>query len=52
VSDGAVTRSGDALDGLRELVDGVDELPVDERVAVFEQVNEGLVAELTRLDEV
>jgi hypothetical protein len=42
----------DGLDELREEVDSVDELPVAERVAVFERVNEGIAAELSRLDEV
>jgi len=40
------------LDGLRQAVDGVDRLPVEERVAVFERVNDGVARELARLDEV
>jgi hypothetical protein len=46
------TRPSDPLDGLREAVDTVDELPVGERVAVFERVNDGIATELARLDEV
>jgi hypothetical protein len=42
----------DGLDELRAEVDSVDELPVADRVAVFERVNDGIAAELSRLDEV
>jgi hypothetical protein len=37
---------------LREEVEAVDELAVADRVEVFERVNEGIAAELARLDEV
>jgi hypothetical protein len=37
---------------LRDEVEGVDALPVAERVRVFERVNEGIADELARLDEI
>jgi hypothetical protein len=37
---------------LRDEVEGVDALPVTERVRVFERVNEGIADELARLDEI
>jgi hypothetical protein len=40
------------LAALRDDVEGVDDLPVAERVAVFERVNEDIADELARLDEV
>jgi hypothetical protein len=42
----------DRLESLRAEVEAVDELPVAERVAVFERVNDGIATELSRLDEV
>jgi hypothetical protein len=39
------------LDRLREEVETVDDLPVGDRVIVFERVNDGIAAELARLDE-
>jgi hypothetical protein len=47
---GGAHRS-DRLDRLREEVDAVDRLPVGDRVGVFERVNDGIAAELARLDE-
>jgi hypothetical protein len=44
--------AGDPLDDLRDEVEAVDELPVHDRVAVFERVNDGIAVELARLDEV
>jgi hypothetical protein len=41
----------DRLDRLREEVRTVEDLPVGDRVAVFERVNDGIAAELARLDE-
>jgi hypothetical protein len=43
--------SEDALTELRRSIDGLDELPVDQRLEVFEQVNAQLAAELATLDE-
>jgi hypothetical protein len=43
---------GDELTPLRDALATVDERPVAERVQVFERVNDGLAAELARLDEV
>jgi hypothetical protein len=37
---------------LRDDLEGVDDLPVQERVEVFERVNQGIADELARLDEV
>jgi hypothetical protein len=42
----------DRLESLRAEVEAVDQLPVVERVAVFERVNDGIATELSRLDEV
>jgi hypothetical protein len=50
-ADGA-PADGDELTPLRDELATVDERPVAERVAVFERVNDGLAAELARLDEV
>ncbi|MFA9445150.1 hypothetical protein [Egicoccus sp. AB-alg6-2] len=41
-----------ALDGLADALRSVDTLPVGERVAVFERLNDGIARELARLDEV
>jgi hypothetical protein len=51
-SEDAAGEPADGLDELRAEVDSVDELPVADRVAVFERVNDGIAAELSRLDEV
>jgi hypothetical protein len=51
--DAELDASGSAeLASLREEVEGVDALPVAERVGVFERVNEGIADELARLDEI
>ena len=42
----------DSLAALRAELEAVDELPVAERVEVFERANETLAAELAALDEV
>jgi hypothetical protein len=52
---GAVVRAdagSERFAALREEVEGVDALAVGDRVEVFERVNEGIAAELARLDEV
>ena len=41
-----------ALADLHMSLRSVDTLPVGERVAVFEQLNDGIARELARLDEV
>ncbi|MFA9428575.1 hypothetical protein [Egicoccus sp. AB-alg2] len=41
-----------ALAALHDSLRTVDALPVGERVAVFEQLNDGIARELARLDEV
>jgi hypothetical protein len=51
-SDDGAVETEDGLDELRSQVASVDELPVADRVAVFERVNDGIAAELSRLDEV
>ena len=43
--------SEDGLTELREALETVNDLPVDDRLAVFEQVNAQLAAELAALDE-
>jgi hypothetical protein len=43
--------SEDRLDRLRHAVDTVTELPVEDRLAVFEDVNAQLASELAALDE-
>jgi hypothetical protein len=43
--------SEDALTALRRSIDGIDELPVDQRLEMFEQVNARLATELAALDE-
>lgn len=43
--------SEDRLTELYQAVDTVEELPVGERLAVFEKVNASLAAELSALDE-
>jgi hypothetical protein len=53
-ADAVATGDGadpDRLDRLREEVRTVEDLPVGDRVAVFERVNDGIAAELARLDE-
>jgi hypothetical protein len=51
--DAELDASGSAeLAALRDEVEGVDALPVAERVGVFERVNEGIADELARLDEI
>lgn len=45
-------RPRDAVDAARRRLADVGDLEVDDRVAVFEAVNEVLVAELSALDEV
>jgi hypothetical protein len=49
--EGADPDRPDRLDRLREEVRTVEDLPVGDRVAVFERVNDGIAAELARLDE-
>ena len=44
--------SADALDGVRDQLEEVPDLPVERRVAVFERANEVLASELSVLDEV
>ncbi len=41
----------DRLDALRRRLDDVSSLPVSERLAIFDEVNAALAAELARLDE-
>jgi hypothetical protein len=50
-ADGADPDRPDRLEVLREEVRTVEDLPVGDRVAVFERVNDGIAAELARLDE-
>ncbi len=42
----------DALEEVRDALEGAAERPVDEQVATFERANEVLSAELAALDEV
>ncbi len=49
-ADGEV--ADDALAALRAELEAVDDVPVGERVALFERANETLAAELAALDEV
>ena len=42
----------DSLAALRAELEAVDDLPVDDRVELFERANETLAAELAALDEV
>jgi hypothetical protein len=44
--------SGDRLATLRDELDAIDEVPVVDRVALFERANAVIAAELARLDEV
>ena len=41
-----------ALEGLRAELEAVDQVPITDRVAVFERANETLARELAELDEV
>lgn len=41
----------DRLEGLRASLEGLDEVALDDRPEVFEDINEALVAELTALEE-
>ena len=43
--------SDDLLAGLRAAIDDVDDLPIDERLALFERVNAALASQLAALDE-
>jgi hypothetical protein len=41
-----------ALDALRQEVEAIDDVAIDDRVAVFERVNATIARELAALDEV
>jgi hypothetical protein len=43
--------SQDPLEALRQAVDTIDEVAIGDRLAVFEEVNDQLAAELAALDE-
>jgi hypothetical protein len=49
---GSRTDAEDTLEHLRAELDAVEELPLAERAARFEAINETLAAELGRLDGV
>lgn len=44
--------SGDRLDPLRERLEQLDVVPLEQRPEVFEQVHQALVGELNALEEV
>ena len=47
-----MTQGVDPLSALRTELETIDELPVPERVAVFDRANASLARELAELDEV
>lgn len=49
---GPVERHVDRVQEVRERLEAVTELPIEERAAVFAAVNEAIVAELNAMEEV
>lgn len=50
-SDGSDSPEGDRLDAVREQLDEVADLPVEERAAVFEDINQAIVEELGAMED-